>query len=549
MKRNRYLRILWFFGWTILSIIGWDLILPRLGFARNSRRTRPARLRSHARKFRGLAVQMGGVMIKIGQFLSARLDVLPMEITDELAGLQDEVQPETFETMRMVIEREMKAPLEAHFIEFEEAPLASASIGQVHRARLRPEPGAEPTSPVVIKIQRPDIEAIVETDLSAFRVVSRWINAYPPIRRRAVVPALLDEFSRSLYEEIDYLHEGKNAEVFAENFAGRPDVCVPDIVWSHTTRRMLTMEEIQAIKITDYAAITAAGVDRAEVADRLIALYLQQIFEDRFFHADPHPGNLFVQPLEDGHWRLVFVDFGMTGTITPAQLDALREILIAVGLQDVPRLIRGYQTMGLLLPEADLKTLEKATRMAFERFWGKSTTEIVSIGEQEAAEFAKEFSSLLYELPFQIPENLILLGRCLGILSGLSTGLNPNFNVWNNIMPYARRLVEAEGGGRTVIVDEALRVLRNLAALPGRASALLERIDQGNLEVRIPEIQQPLVRLERGLNRLGGAIIFTAFFAGSIQLYLAEEQPLALASLAAAGIIFIWLVLGGRIRR
>ncbi|RPJ50464.1 MAG: AarF/ABC1/UbiB kinase family protein, partial [Chloroflexi bacterium] len=480
MIQARYRRILWFFGRAILSIIYWDILLPRLGLRKLSQRTRRERLRRIAVQFRALAVQMGGVMIKIGQFLSARLDVLPVEITDELAGLQDEVRPESYEAIRQVLEAEMNAPLETRFAMFEREALASASIGQVHRARLfemdplrnnRPsgsalnsdlglqEGNGSPIPPVVVKVQRPNIQAIVETDLSALRVVSGWINAYPPIRKRANVPALLAEFSRSLYQEMDYLTEGSSAETFAANFASRPEICVPHVFWSHTTRRVLTLEEIEAIKITDYASIEAAGINRAAVASRLFDTYLKQIFEDRFFHADPHPGNLFVLPTgeEDGvqQWQLVFVDFGMTGSVTPNQLTALREILIAVGTRDVPRLIHAYQIMGILLPGADLPLLEKATQAAFERFWGKSTTEMVSLGQQEAVAFAKEFGALLYELPFQVPENLILLGRCLGILSGICTGLDPDFNVWTSVMPYVRRLVEAEegAGGRNIWVE------------------------------------------------------------------------------------------------
>ena len=181
------------------------------GLRRLSQRTRAERLRQIAVRFRALAIQMGGVMIKVGQFLSARLDVLPSEITDELSGLQDEVRPETFESIRKVLEAEMNAPLETRFAGFEHEPLASASIGQVHRARLidamsRTAGGLGAQSlPVVVKVQRPNIQEIVETDLSALRVVSGWIHYYPPIRKRANIPALLAEFSRSLYEEIDYL--------------------------------------------------------------------------------------------------------------------------------------------------------------------------------------------------------------------------------------------------------------------------------------------------------------------------------------------------------
>ncbi len=562
MFRDRYRRILWFFGRTILSLIGWDIILPRIGLRSLSQRTRQERLRHIAVQFRALAVQMGGVMIKVGQFLSARLDVLPVEITNELAGLQDEVRPELFEPIRRVLEEEMSAPLETRFADFEPAPLASASIGQVHRARLREDALLQSSTegessaqssipPVVVKIQRPNIQTIVETDLSALRVVSGWVNYYPPIRKRANIPALLSEFSRSLYEEMDYLTEGSHAETFAANFANRPDIRVPCVFWSHTTRRVLTLEEIEAIKITDYARIEAAGISRAAVATRLFDTYLKQIFEDRFFHADPHPGNLFVLPSGNAaagnlrtadssstaeDWRLVFVDFGMTGIVSPNQLTALREMLIAVGTRDVARLVRSYQIMGILLPGADLSLLEKATEAAFERFWGKSTTEMVNLGHQEAVAFAKEFGELLYQLPFQVPENLILLGRCLGILSGICTGLDPDFNVWTSVMPYARRLVEAEAGkgGRGIVVEETLNVLRTLISLPGRADALLQRIEQGRLEVQIPELKTQLHRVERRLDRLSTTILFVAFFAGAVQLYLAGAMGLAAASAAAA---------------
>ncbi len=401
--------------------------------------------------------------------------------------------------------------------------------------------------PVVVKIQRPNIQAIVDTDLSALRVVSQWIHLYPPIRKRVNTPALLEEFSRSLYEEIDYLNEGKNAETFADNFAARPKIRVPRVFWSHTTRRVLTLEEIVAIKITDYESITAAGINRSEVAERLIDTYLKQIFEDRFFHADPHPGNLFVLPgkEEKENWQLVFVDFGMTGTISPDQLTGLREVLIAVGTQDVPRLIRSYQTMGILLPGADMRLLEKATQRVFERFWGKSTAEMLTFGHQEAVAFAKEFGELLYELPFQVPENLILLGRCLGILSGLCTGLNPDFNVWESVMPYASRLVETEGGGTgKIVLNEAANILRMLVALPGRTDALLQRIEQGRLEVQLPEIKGQFSRLERRINGLSTAILFAALLTAAVQLYLGGAVGLAATSGACALIVLVWMITG-----
>ena len=320
MIKTRYSRIIWFFARVLVIITWWDIILPRVGLRSFSQKGRTKRLRKAASSFRVLAVQMGGVMIKIGQFLSARLDVLPREITDELAGLQDEVQPEPFESIRTVIETDFDASLDEKFSEFERTPVASASIGQVHCARIRRTSVEEQvlTEPpqVVVKVQRPDIEEIIKVDLSALRVVGSWLQRYPPIRKRANVPALLNQFSRSLYEEIDYLAEGKNAETFAENFKTRSEIIVPHIIWSHTSRRVLTLEDVGAIKITDYSAIEFAGINRGEVANRLFDTYLKQVFEDRFFHADPHPGNLFVlpQPTDEAidhktPWKLVFVDF------------------------------------------------------------------------------------------------------------------------------------------------------------------------------------------------------------------------------------------------
>lgn len=547
MMQNRYRRILWFFARVILSIIWWDLLLPRVGLRSLGNRNRKIRMQQIAVRFRALAIQMGGVMIKVGQFLSARLDVLPREITDELAGLQDEVLAEPFEAIRGVVDEEMNAPLETRYAMFEHEPLASASIGQVHRATLPADGGeAAPFSQVVVKVQRPMIQQIVETDLAALRVVSGWVNYYPPIRKRANVPALLAEFSRSLYEEMDYLTEGSNADTFTANFADRPEVRVPHVIWSATTRRVLTMEEVQAIKITDYARIEAAGVSRPQVATRLFDTYLKQIFTDRFFHADPHPGNLFVLPAAGASedWKLVFVDFGMTGKVTPNQLTALREILIAVGTQDVPRLIRAYGTMGILLPGADVPLLEKATQRVFERFWGKSTAEMVSMGHQEAIAFAEEFGELLYDMPFQVPENLILLGRSLSILSGICTGLDPDFNVWTSVMPYARQLIEAESGGkgRGVVIEETLGILRTLVSLPARTEALLQRIEQGRLEVQIPEMRGQITRLERRIQKLVSAILFAALSFGAIQLFLAGQVTPAWVFATGALLAFFWTI-------
>lgn len=561
MLRARYRRITFFFARILLSFALWDLVLPRLGLGAFARRTRPERLRRSAAAFRQLAVSLGGVMIKGGQFLSTRVDVLPLEITQELAGLQDEVPPVDFPAIRGVIEAEFGRPLEQIFASFEPQPLAAASLGQVHRAQLTVETDdgegggteAQPALlPVVVKVQRPQVEDLIATDLAALRTVGGWLQRYPPIRRRADVPALLEEFSQILYQEIDYLAEGGNAETFQANFAGDPGVRVPVVYWTHTTKRVLTLENVWAIKINDYEGITAAGIDRAAVAARLLNTYLQQIFEDGFFHADPHPGNLFVHPLgedapvETEGWELTFVDFGMTGRVPPNVKAGLREMLIGVGTQDAARVVRSYQTLGILLPEADTGLITRATEEVFQRYWGKTMTELTSISPQEVRALVLEFRQLLYNLPFQLPHNLIFMGRAVGILAGICTGLDPQFNVWDHLAPFARKLIAEEA---RPAAENVLRELGDLArvlvAAPRRVDHVLEQIERGEVAVRAPEVTREVRQMERAIRQVAVGIIFAALLLGSVQLYLSSASPFWQVLLAGAVLSLVWVFVEG----
>lgn len=548
MLRRRYYRILLFFGQTILGIIWWDMILPKFGLRRLAQATRSRRITRIARRFRILATQMGGVMIKVGQFLSARLDIMPREVTDELANLQDEVVPEPFEPIKTLIEAEFGKPLDQVFSEFDPVPFASASIGQVHVARIQLNNSQDEQCPeVVIKVQRPQIEEIVNIDLSALQVVGSWLQKYKPIRKHVDVPRLLHEFSLTLYEEIDYIHEGKNAEIFKENFKDLKHIRVPNVIWSHTTRRVLTLENVLAIKITDYASIEAAGIERKEVAKRLFEVYLKQIFEDRFFHADPHPGNLFVQPADEGddpdNWKLTFVDFGMAGAIEQKMYEGLREAVLAVGTQDVSRLMKSYQILDVLLPDADLDLIERASQRVFDRFWGKSTAELMNMHAQEAREFMKDFEDLLFEMPFQAPENIILLGRCVNILSGICTGLDPDFNVFENLAPYTEKLAETEGEDRWLVIwNEITRMFQLVLRLPTRADNLITRMEQGRLEVRVPTLSRDMDRLKRSQRKMTIAIIFAAFLLSGVQFYLAGAMTPAVIFFGLSFILLFWII-------
>jgi predicted unusual protein kinase regulating ubiquinone biosynthesis (AarF/ABC1/UbiB family) len=474
------------------------------------------------------------------------VDVLPAEVTAELAGLQDEVPAEPFAAIRRLAEAELGALLAARYASFEAEPLAAASLGQVHRATLRAAEASSATGEarVVVKIQRPGIERLIATDLAALRTVGRWLQRYPPIRRRADVPALLEEFSRTLYEEIDYLEEGRHAESFAANFQGDPGVRVPRVFWSHTTRRVLTLEDVYAIKITDYQAITAAGVDRRGVAQRLFTTYLKQIFDDGFFHADPHPGNLFVTPGPAG-WQLTFVDFGMVGRVPSTVRAGARELVIGIGTRDAGRLIRGYQLLGVLLPGADLELLARAEARVFESFWGRSMSDLRSMHREEMHKFAAEFRELLYDMPFQVPQNLILAGRCVAILSGMCTGLDPEFNVWEGLMPVAQKLMAEETkSGWQSWLNEALEVLRTLLTLPRQVQTLATRMERGELEMRAPELERRVARLESAMRKTAGAVVFAALLAGGVQFYLGAALVPAYVLFAGAAFALGYVAFG-----
>lgn len=553
--RARYRRIVIFFAGVTASFILWEVILRRLGLGRLSDRTRTRRYRRTAVRFRALAISMGGLMIKVGQFLSARLDVLPVEITAELSGLQDEVPAASFEAISDVAHGELVLPLTEHFAWFDEQPLAAASLGQVHRARLLDADAAEVGfGDVVVKVQRPHIQQVIEVDMSALRRVGEWLSHYRPIASRTDVRALVEEFATTTLEEVDYLAEAAHAETFAANFAEERRINVPRVVWELTARRVLTLQDVTAIKLGDYDAITAAGIDRNEVAEVLASTYLQQVFVDGFFHADPHPGNLFVTPRPDAppgapRWALTFVDFGMVGRVPDNLREGLREALIAIGMQDGARLVASMKTLDILLPGADLKLIEMATMQVFERFGGMTMGDLRDVDHAEMRRFGLQFRDLMLDLPFQLPENLLMLGRTTGLLSGMCTGLSPQFNIWATITPYVTKLLADEGTSSTeVVLAEVQKLARVAIGLPGRADRVLTLAERGELITQTPLLTLRVRRLEQGVARANGILAFVGMLiAGAI--VLGTDLTLGRWLMGLSVVPLLWGLFAGRRRR
>ncbi len=565
----RFFRSLLWASWLLVRLLFWYYFVEHwLGMADYIERTNIRRWQAYAREFRNYAVAMGGLMIKLGQFISTRFDVLPPEILEELAGLQDEVPSVPFARIRTVLEAELGA-ISTRYQWLDDQPVAAASLGQVHRARLLNG------DKVVVKVQRPGIDKICYTDLAALRIIARVAMWFRFVNRRADTRALVEEFGRVLLEELSYQQEAINAIRFAQMFKDDMGVYVPHVYLEHSTNRVLTIEDVTTIKINDYAALDAAGIQRKEVADRLMKTYLKQIFEDRFFHADPHPGNLFVYPLpvEDEKasfgsqvrpFYLIFIDFGMTGSLTPKITAGLVNTLGAVLTRNPRKLVQSYAELGFILPGADMERIEEAAVLAFNQVWGLSMAEIRDADFDSMAELAGEFNDLLYDMPFYVPQDFIYLGRAIGILSGMCTSLDPAFNPWHELQNHTQALIQqslVETGTGIAPLDSILRgngaqalleigqtlVQRALDPNAGQ-NALLQRLESGSVKVQVEagnKLQRQLWKIENQSRLTTRAVIFGSLLVSSTLMYVNGEMVIAVIGYGLSGITLLTVLFGG----
>jgi predicted unusual protein kinase regulating ubiquinone biosynthesis (AarF/ABC1/UbiB family) len=322
---------------------------------------------------------------------------------------------------------------------------------------------------------------------------------------------------------------------------------------------VLILEDVGSIKVVDFEALEAAGINRTAVAQRLFRAYLQQVFYDGFFHADPHPGNLFVHPLD---WQadngglpgraflLVFVDFGMVGHITAAVKRQLRELVIGLGTRDPARIVRAYERMGFLLPGADMELIERATSRVFDRFWGISMGELAQLDFDDVRDFSREFRDLLFAMPFHIPQDFIYLGRMLGILSGMATQLDPDFNLFAESEPFARQLLSEEfTNGWQEWRQEISQWGRTLLGLPAQLNLVLSKSAQGDLEFHVGpdrEWRQAMQRLDVGLSRLLWGVSGSALLLAGVILGVNGQSDVARWFYGGAGLTFLRLFWLGR---
>ena len=434
--------------------------------------------------FRKTALRLGVLMIKMGQFLSARADLLPERALKVLGSLQDEVPPAPYGHVVASIERELGKPLDELFSAFAPEATAAASLGQVHKAVL-----AATGETVAVKVQRPNIEQLVRTDLSTIRFVIWVLSRFVDTTEVLDLMGLYREFRRSIFEEIDYTAEAAHAARFRELFRDRPAVFIPRVHEAYVARRVLVLEWVDGIKINDYPALEAAGVDRSEVARRTVEAYLYQFFEVGFFHADPHPGNIFVQRgTPDSGPVVAFVDFGMVGTLTRSMKEAFKDVFLGFLTGNAETMATALQRLGFIGPGADMAAIQRGIALLLERYRG------MSLGEVRDLDFpavASELEDLLYSQPFRVPAAFAFTGKAVGTLAGVATGLAPDLNLIDVAAPYARRFLGLSGdaAGQTAqqVLEQLTQSGRTLLTLPARLERTLSRLESGQIEIRIAD--------------------------------------------------------------
>lgn len=485
---------------------------------------------TQARYFRETAVALGGLLIKLGQFFSTRVDILPRSSIDELTGLQDEVPAVDFSAIKAVLEEQFNQPLDEIYKDFDSNPLASASLGQVHIAFLHD--GRK----VAVKIQRPGIRSLIDIDLRAIYRVISLIKIFTDWGNIIDLDAIYKEFKQTLEDELDYINEGHNAERIAENSKDDQGIIIPLIYWKHTTREILTMEYLDGVKITDHNLMKEYGIDRQALSAKLLQTYVKQILIDGFYHADPHPGNLFVT--REG--RLIMVDFGMTGTITHALRQTLVEMVLALVNRDYQQVTRYFKELGFIRYDYDNQALNRAISIFLEELVGKGQ----SLSNLDLQVLLNDLETLLYEQPFQVPANFAFLGRALGTLYGICIGLYPNISFIDVAKPYVEEIAPERNDIYRLIKERTSLIGNALLDIPPLMEKALRRVERGELNLTIPlqNINEAIIKNTRATRSLAWSVVLGFSLLTGAYLQVNGEHTYAVYALLFSIFSFILLL-------
>ncbi len=434
--------------------------------------------------------ELGPIFVKFGQILSTRRDLLPADIADALTALQDKVTPFPGHLARAAIEQALGAPIGARYAAFDETPLASASIAQVHAAQL---PGGRE---VVVKVLRPDIRERIDRDIDLLRALGELANRVHPNADKIRPLDVVAEIESTLLNELDLQREGANASLLRRNFLDSDDLYVPEVFWSHTSAGVLTLERVRGIPVDDLAALDAAGIDRLRLAEKGVQLFYTQVFRDNFFHADAHAGNIWVDASRRDNPRFIALDFGIMGTLSEQDQFWLAENFLALFKQDYRRIAELHLRAGWMPATVRMDELESAIRAVCEPYFTRPLSEI-----SLAAVIIKLFQTARrYELTLQ--PQLILLQKTLLNIEGVGRLLHPQIDIWATAKPVLERIWWKRRGPRAMLKRLRQRVPEWLAAapdMPQLAHSYLEQVTTGTLQLRIAS--EDLRRLEANSRR------------------------------------------------
>ncbi|OLT69166.1 hypothetical protein BI334_07660 [Moorena producens 3L] len=491
------------------------------------------RRKTQAIWIRDTFLDLGPTFIKVGQLFSTRADLFPSEYVEELSKLQDRVPAFSYEQVEQIIQEDLGKPIKELFSGFDPIPLAAASLGQVHKAQLRS--GEE----VAIKVQRPGLKKLFTIDLQILKGIAYYFQNHPDWGRGRDWSGIYEECCRILWQEIDYLNEGRNADTFRRNFRSYDWVKVPRVYWRYTSSRVLTLEFLPGIKISSYEALEAAGLDRKLIARLGAEAYLQQLLNDGFFHADPHPGNIAVSH----QGSLIFYDFGMMGQIKANVREQLMETLFGIAQKDGDRVVTSLIELGALSPVSDMGPVRRSVQYMLDNFMDKP------FEEQSVSNISDDLYEIAYGQPFRFPATFTFVMRAFSTLEGVGKGLDPEFNFMEVAKPFA---LEIMTNGNTPDNNSFINELGRQAAqmsstalgLPQRIESTIDKLERGDLRIRVRSIES-----DRVLRRLSGiqlgtnyTLLISAFTLSATILFVNGNVVLALVVVLVAAMLGFALI-------
>ncbi|MEL6501728.1 MAG: AarF/ABC1/UbiB kinase family protein [Cyanobacteria bacterium J06623_1] len=479
-------------------------------------------------------LELGPTFIKIGQSLSTRADLIPIEYIEEFGQLQDRVPPFSSDLAIAAVEQELGKPISVLFAEFNPTPLAAASLGQVHKARLHT--GED----VVVKVQRPGLARLFNLDFEILHRLVRWLNRLSKEIRKFNLEGIYREFFELLYLEIDYIHEGKNADRFRQNFQNYQRVAVPQVYWQYTTSKILTLEYLPGIKIDNRPALEASQIDTQEVIQLGITCYLKQLLEDGFFQSDPHPGNMAVSSKGD----IIFYDFGTMAEVKTIDKDQMIKTFFAVLKKDADEVVETLIYMGLIEPVADMTPVKRMIAFMIEEFRDKP------VDVRAFEQITEEVYSIFEQQPFRLPPQMTFVVKSLTTLDGIARALDPQYNLLAAAQPFLKQIAfqQQQGSMLGILARQTKDFIQYKLRQPNRTQTsimrLESRLDLGELQVKVKSIEseRSLKQIQLGIQSL----IYTclsgfSLLSGSV-LLVGNLEGVAIALFCFASFWFILLL-------